>query len=472
MSARVRARQWLRLLRTTVFRLALAYALAYSMLTGLVLGGVYLISSHFLNLQVNTELLDARDVLQQLLRDEGKHGADLHELLGRPGRHLPGARLFLLMDQHGHVLAGNITHWPHNLPLKPGLVTYSSAATGFPNGQPRDADDTRTRALVTQLRNGGWLLIAQPLGEADTFTDTILILLILALGVISVLGVAGGLLMGRGVLARIDAVRETAAEIMAGGLDQRIPIGGRRDEFVELAERLNAMLARIEALIRGMRAVTDNVAHDLRSPLNRLRSRLEVALLESRSAEEYRQVLEEAVDELEGVVRTFNALLSIAQAESGVRRENLVDVDLSALASDLAELYEASAEEAGLELVTDLAPHVRVRGQRELLVQTLGNLLDNAVKYSPEGGRIELSVSREGSQAWLVVRDSGPGIPAESREKVLERFARLDAARSTPGNGLGLALVKAVAQVHDAVLELGDAHPGLRVEMRFPLLSS
>jgi signal transduction histidine kinase len=471
MSVAVRARQWLRLLRTTVFRLALAYALAYSMLTGLVLGGVYFISSHFLQQQVDTELLDARDVLRRMLHDEGKSKMDLHELLGRPGSHLPGARLFLLVDQHKHVIAGSMSGWPKGLPLNEGFVTFLSLSGVFAKGQMHDADDSRMRGLITHLRDGGWLLIAQPLGEVDTFADTILVLLMLALVVISVLGIAGGALMGRGVLARIDAVRETAAEIMAGGLDQRIPVVGRRDEFVELAEHLNAMLARIEALIHGMRAVTDNVAHDLRSPLNRLRSHLEVALLESRSSEEYRQVLEEAVDELEGVVRTFNALLSIAQAESGVRREHLADVDLSALASDLAELYEAPAEDAGLVLAAEVTPKVRVRGQRELLAQALSNLLDNAVKYSPSGGRIELSLTREGKIALLRVCDSGPGIPVESREKVLERFARLDDARSTPGNGLGLALVKAVAQVHDARLELSDAGPGLCVELRFPVLA-
>ncbi|MEJ2478790.1 MAG: ATP-binding protein [Acidihalobacter sp.] len=470
MSAAVRVKQWLRLFRTTVFRLALAYALAYSMLTGLVLGGVYLISSHFLQQQVDTELLDARDVLRGLLHDEGKSKRDLHELLGRPRSRLPGARLFLLMDKHRHVIAGSMPGWPKGLPLDEGFVTFSSMSGSYALARMHDADDSRMRGLVTHLRDGGWLLIAQPLGEADTFADTILGLLMLALAVISVLGVAGGALMGRGVLARIDAVRETAAEIMAGGLDQRIPVAGRRDEFVELAEHLNAMLARIEALIHGMRAVTDNVAHDLRSPLNRLRSHLEVALLESRSADEYRQVLEEAVDELEGVVRTFNALLSIAQAESGVRREHLADVDLSALASDLAELYEAPAEDAGLSLLAELSPGVRVRGQRELLAQALSNLLDNAVKYSPAGGRIVLSLAHEGRIARLQVCDSGPGIPAESREKVLERFARLDDARSTPGNGLGLALVKAVAQVHDAELELSDAEPGLCVELRFPVI--
>jgi signal transduction histidine kinase len=470
MNVAVRIRQWLRLLRTTVFRLALAYALAYSMLTGIVLGGVYLVSSHFLRQQVDTELLDARDVLRRLLRDEGKSKRDLRELLGRPGSHLPGARLYLLIDKHRQVIAGSMPGWPKGLPLDEGFVTFSSVSGMYFN-QTHDADDSLMRGLVTHLHDGGWLLMAQPLGEADTFADTILALLMLALAVISVLGIAGGALMGRGVLARIDAVRETAAEIMAGGLDQRIPVAGRRDEFVELAEHLNAMLARIEALIHGMRAVTDNVAHDLRSPLNRLRSHLEVALLESRSSDEYRQVLEEAVDELEGVVRTFNALLSIAQAESGVRREHLTDVDLTALGSDLAELYEASAEDAGLSLVAELAPAVRVRGQRELLAQALSNLLDNAVKYSPSGGRILLSLTREGRTARLRVCDSGPGIPAASREQVLERFARLDDARSTPGNGLGLSLVKAVAQVHEAALELSDAGPGLCVELRFTMLA-
>ncbi|APZ42894.1 sensor histidine kinase [Acidihalobacter ferrooxydans] len=460
-------RNFLRLLRTTVFRLAIIYALGYSVIAAMVLGGVFFVSNYYLDKQVDRELIDSRSVLERLLYEDG--GKDLHELLGRPDRHLPGARLLLLVDQHAHPLAGTLRAWPRNVPLHQGFYTFSARATDLPYRlHSHDPDDLRVRGLVTRLHGGkGWLLIAQPLAEADAFADVIQLLLIVALGLISLFGVAGGVLMGRGVLHRIDAVRETAADIMAGDLNQRITLNGRPDEFAELGEHLNAMLARIEALIHGMRAVTDNVAHDLRSPLNRLRSQLEVALLEAHTPDEYREVLEEAVRELEGVVRTFNALLSIAQAESGVRREDLADVDLSHLAADLAELYEAPADEAGLSLHAQIASGMQVRGQRELLAQALSNLLDNAIKYSPPDGQINLSVAREDGAVCLRVCDTGPGIPVANREQVLERFARLDTARSTPGNGLGLALVKAVAQVHGARLELHDADPGLCVVLRF-----
>jgi signal transduction histidine kinase len=264
----------------------------------------------------------------------------------------------------------------------------------------------------------------------------------------------------------MDEIGRGAERIAAGDLSQRLPVSTRGDEFDALAGRLNAMLERIEQLIGGMREVTDNVAHDLRSPLARLRNRLEITLLEPRADAEYRQALARGIEDADGVIKTFNALLGIAQAEAGSRRAQWSTVDLASLARDVAELYEPLAEEKGQVLEVDTGPPAPVDGSRDLLAQALGNLLDNAVKYTPVGGTLRIAV-RDGAMPEVHVTDSGPGIAAADRARALERFVRLDGARHTPGNGLGLSLVRAVCKLHRAELILDDARPGLHVTLRF-----
>jgi signal transduction histidine kinase len=290
---------------------------------------------------------------------------------------------------------------------------------------------------------------------------------LMAVGLIFLVALTGGARMGYAVLRRIDAVSLTAGEIIGGDLSQRLPVGGRDDEFERLSLQLNTMLGRIEQLLAGMRNVTDNVAHDLRGPLTRLRNRLEVTLLEQRSEAEYREVIETTIGDAEDLIKTFNALLSIAQAEAGVRAEDWRTQDLGSLAEEMAELYEPIAEDRGLQFTLTAEPGLEVSANRQLLAQALSNLLDNATKYAGPKGRIELTATRREGRPTIVVADSGPGIPVADRERALKRFVRLDAARSTPGNGLGLSLVKAVASLHRAKLRLEDNQPGLRVVLQF-----
>ena len=275
-----------RLLGTTAFRLALTYALAYSLITAVVLGGVYLSSRDYLLGQVDTQLQATRNVLVRSLNGQDKD--TLRDILGQLHQGLPDTHLYLLTRNDGQPLVGTLLSWPAGVPHKPGFYTFSAVTQAIPIAdRSHDQDDPRARGLVARLESRHeWLLIVHPLDQVDAFTDTIQTLLTLALFIITLIGMAGGVFMGRSVLSRIDAIREVTAEIMAGDLGRRIPAGSRQDEFAELARHLNAMLARIEALVEGMRAVTDNVAHDLRSPLTRLRNRLELALLEARSERE------------------------------------------------------------------------------------------------------------------------------------------------------------------------------------------
>ena len=254
---------------------------------------------------------------------------------------------------------------------------------------------------------------------------------------------------------------------MTGDLTHRIATSGSNDEFDRLSDALNAMLEEIRRLMSGMRTVTDNIAHDLRSPLTRMKGRLEMLLREPTDAEAQRLAIERTIGDADQLLATFTALLSIADAESGTARASMAQLDLGLLAADIVDLYGPAAEERAITMIYDDGQGV-VIGSRQLLFQALANLVDNAIKNTPTGGTIALSVEAGSAGVRLAVADTGPGIPETERDRVLEPFVRLDGSRSTPGSGLGLALVAAIARLHGARLELADNHPGLSVALIFP----
>jgi signal transduction histidine kinase len=289
--------------------------------------------------------------------------------------------------------------------------------------------------------------------------------------IVALAGLAGGLLASRALLHRIDSVTQASRTIMAGSLSGRLPVSSAGDEFDRLAEGLNAMLERIERLMIGLREVSDNIAHDLKTPLTRLRNRAETALAAPAGADQ-RPALEQTIEEADGLIRTFNALLAIARLEAGQGSESFAALDLAAVAREAAELYEPVAEEAGFGLDVEVAAAPAVLGDRQLIGQAIGNLIDNAMKYGRTGGaaasRILLRIE-SGGEARIIVADHGPGIPPADRERALKRFVRLEASRSAPGSGLGLSLVAAVARLHGGSLKLEDNRPGLRVIIALPL---
>jgi len=372
--------------------------------------------------------------------------------------------VYLLVDDDGWIIAGNLDDWPGTEDLVTHRVRFAIEPPGSTAprrflGRTVDLDDARllvARDIEDKLRTQALLVNAIGLGS----------------GLMLIFGVIGGFVMSRWMLSRIETINRTTEQIMAGDLGRRITVEGSDDEFDELAANLNAMLERIERLMAGMREVTDNIAHDLRTPLSRLRSRLEVALMNDIDPASARRLLEETVADAEGLIATFNALLSIARAEAGEQRASWERVDLGALVHDIQELYEPLAEEREITLGAVTDPDVAVMGNRQMLAQALVNLTDNALKYTPSGGRVTLQATHlQGADRpapLLRVTDTGPGIPAELRAKALQRFVRLDPDRSTPGNGLGLSLVNAVAQLHNADLELADNDPGLVVSLVFP----
>jgi signal transduction histidine kinase len=287
------------------------------------------------------------------------------------------------------------------------------------------------------------------------------------------------------VLHRIDAMTGTTQRIMAGDLSGRLPVGRSGDELDRLAENLNAMLERIEALMMGLKEVSDNIAHDLKTPLTRLRNRAEEALASSGSEAEYRAALERTIEESDGLIRTFNALLMIARAESGQARGNMDDFDAADVAKGIHELYEPLAEDDGLTLRVK-AEAARLHGNRELISQALANLVENAIKYGKPDPAVQpldaavaarsreilIEARREGASVLLSVTDHGPGIPEGDRKHAVERFVRLEASRTLPGSGLGLSLASAVATLHGGELRLGDAHPGLIATLAIPAIAA
>ncbi|HEV2673845.1 MAG TPA: ATP-binding protein [Aliidongia sp.] len=376
--------------------------------------------------------------------------------------------LYLLTDQRQHPLAGNLSRWPDLEVQADGWMRFRLSDDGRRDSSPHIA-----QATSFVLAGGVQLLVGRDLAENTAFRNRIVTALVSSGALMLLLGLVGGIVLSRRALARIETINRTGDLIMAGEFSRRIPLKGSGDEFDRLAQNLNAMLDQIERLMAGMRQVTDNIAHDLRSPLGRLRSRIEMALIEEPSTERYRDVLQQTIGEADQLLATFTALLDIAEAEAGSPRAKLVPLDLAAFARDLADLYEPVAEEKGLALKIETAAQpIEVRGDRHMLSRAVANLVENALKYTPTGGTVRISVTTDGTMARLAVADDGPGIPPDERERVFDRFYRLEASRTTEGNGLGLSLARAVVRLHGGTITLGGNGPGLVATVSLPLAAT
>jgi signal transduction histidine kinase len=375
--------------------------------------------------------------------------------------------VYLLADLAGRPITGNLPHWPDVTPQDDNTLRFTHLErreNGEVVGRPVVA-----RAFVLRRSDGrleGQLLVGRDIRDKIRTTVRLRNAILWGGAVMFVVGLGGGYVMSRYTLTKLETVNRTTAAIIAGNLGERIAVDGGGDEFDDLSENLNAMLERIERLLTGMREVTDNIAHDLRTPLNRLRARIEVALMRDLDLDEARELLDATVKDADALIETFNALLNIARAEAGAQQAEWEELDLAEIARDVFELYEPLAEERSMRLALEDSQPAMVMGNRQMIAQAIANLVDNAIKYGHEGGEVVLSTLRA-PQPSIVVADNGPGIPTEMRHKALERFVRLDPDRSTPGNGLGLSLVSAVARLHDASLDLSDNAPGLRVTLAF-----
>lgn len=453
-----------RLLHTTAMRLAMRYAVFYAVLIALGLGILYWTTSRYVDAQVAAGLEQEAQKLATLDREQGRQ--QLETLLKSESiRAGENGRYYLLEEASSDRGIGNLLGWPpalkadgrvHNIWIEDDLI-------------PEYIEDQDGYWPMTGvvLDDGARLLVAQAVRQAEDLQEFILGTMAAIIAISVGLALIMGWRLGRTLLERVDLINETAARVSAGDLSRRMPLSGQDDEFDELAGHLNSMLVQIEALLTGMHQVTDNVAHDLRRPLARMRNRIEVTLLEPRKSNEYRQALEEIMSDAEALIQTFNALLEIAQAEAGSFRGEWKRVNLSTLAQEICELYEGQALEDNREFKTEIEHDLTIKGNRQLLAQTITNLLDNAFKFTEKGSVIHLEAKRREGKIYMLVCDNGPGIPDDQKENVIHRFVRLEASRNTLGNGLGLSLVKAVSDLHHADLSLEDNNPGLRVIIVF-----
>ncbi len=404
-----------------------------------------------------TELLqeDAQR-LSSVFRSRGADGL-ARFIDERVGLQIANERILLLSDASLKPLAGNLREWPRGVPDQPGTYTVSIAVAGH---------EIRAGLVRTALPGGYNLLVGRDLARLRPLEMRFWYGLAAAIGIFSLVGLIGGLLVRRAVLSRIDRINQTAIRIVQGDLSHRLPLSRRDDEFDTLSRIINRMLDQTEQLVHGVRNVSNSIAHDLRTPLTELRSRLEEVVILRPANEEVLAEVEAAVADVDRVIDIFNALLRLSKIDAGASRSEVMEVDAAEAAAKAVEFYQPSAELKGISLTFDEKGQAPILGDPVLLAQAIGNLIDNALKFTPENGMIAVETRRrEDGAVEITVADNGPGIPEAEKPKVVERFYRGDASRGTPGVGLGLSLVGAVAKLHVGTLELFDNHPGLRAKM-------
>ena len=448
------------LVRTIAFRIVLVYVVLFAVSTAAIVAFTYWNTARALNDETD-QTIEAEITGLSELYEHGGLGGLTESIIGRSRS--GGQSLYLLTDSEHHPIAGNLDAWPETEPYSNGFVEFD-----FQRGSGSEPRNYRARGRIFRLTGDFQLLVARDVHERYETERIFTTALPWSIGLMLLLGVLGGGLISRNLVARLEAINRTSREIVAGNLSRRIPITRAGDELDALAQDLNHMLDRNERLMRGMRDVTDSIAHDLRTPLNRLRNRLEGLQQHLDPESEQSKEVDAAIGDTDRLIQTFNALLLIAEAEAGAVREATERVDPPHVIEGVAELYEPLAEEKGLTLEIAPGRTASIRGNVRLISQALANLVDNAIKYTPEGGRIRIAAEDRPQGVALSVADSGPGIPAEERHRVLERFVRLEESRNSPGTGLGLSLVAAVARMHEARLELADNGPGLKATLIFP----
>lgn len=376
---------------------------------------------------------------------------------------IDGMSLYMLKDPNGEIITGNLRRWPD--------MTEPSRGGWFNFNLTRDIMDVRKAseaiATSTTLPGGYGLLVGYNLGNLNRLRYTIDRVMMVSVGLTIALAAIGGAILTLMISRRLEVVNQACRNVMAGDLKQQARVTGSGDEFDHLAENFNAMLDKIRELIDGVRDISSNVAHDLRTPLNRLRHRLE-KLDDEEQPRATRRQIRLAIAEVDSLVATFNAILRISQAEMGAGIENFRIFPISAMVEDVAELYDAVAEGKNVKLKTSIRGKLEYNGDRHLLAQMLANVVDNAIKYSPDGGMVELALNRNSDGIILIIKDNGPGIPQEFRERVTEKFFRMENSRSAPGNGLGLSLAQAVVKLHGGDMHFSDNNPGLVVEISLP----
>lgn len=451
-----------RLLRSFSFRLAFTYMALFGASVLVLLGFIYWSTAAYMSQQTDATIDAEITGLAERYDMDGLDGL-IDVINERLSRKPTGSSIYLLTTALNTPIAGNLNRWPAVQADKDSWLNFRLENAG------RGKDEIHlARARSFTLSGGFHLLVGRDIYELEETQQRIIRALILGFVITLILGGVGGVVLSRRVMKRLESINTISREIIEGDLSRRIPLRHSGDEFDSLASNLNAMLDRIEELMDDVRRVSDSIAHDLRTPLARLRNRLELLCIDAERHNGDADLAKQAMADADGLLETFNALLRIARIETRQRREAFEKLDMGTLLHDVVELYEPLAEEKGQSLKLQIDDIVHLRGDRDLLFQAMANLLDNAIKYTPSQGRIRVTLEARDGHGRITLADSGPGIPETERQQVFQRFYRLEKSRTSPGSGLGLSLVEAVAKIHGMTMKLEDNQPGLRVVCDFP----
>ena len=445
-------------MRTASFKLAALYALIFGASVVALAAVVYVITTTALDRQTRTRIHSEAIELAQEYQSGGLTRM-LAVIRQRQRGRLVGGLDYTVYDSGGHRLFGTLPH----MATSPGW----SLVTGPPDGDEPEGELEQLVVYAVPLNKGYWLMVGDDIGRVDKVGRLIMTTFGWALVLMITLAAAGGIALSMGFLGRVDAITRTAEAIIGGNIHRRIPLRGTADDLDRLAGTLNRMLDRIGALMESLKQVSSDIAHDLRTPLGRLRQTLDEARRNAHTPADYEAAVDRALAETDAILDTFAALLRIAQIESGSRRAAFRELDLSALVASIGQTFAPVAEDEGRALSLDVAPGLEIEGDRELLVQMLANLIENAIHHAGAGAQIAIALAASPAGPVLTVSDNGPGIPAAEREAVLQRFYRLERSRTHAGNGLGLSLVAAIVELHHAEIALQDNGPGLKVVIRF-----
>jgi signal transduction histidine kinase len=458
-----------KLFRTTAFKISLGYLVIFAIGAGLVLSRVGWHVKELIDEQIKQTIDTDITGLAEQYAEGGIR--QLTSVIDRRVKQ-PGAGLYLVTTYTGEPITGNITSLPAGVLSRAGTVETTYQKPGEP------AAHNRAFARIFILPDGFRLLVGHDIEEEERLRQILSGALVASLVWLTIIGTLGGLLVARRLLTRVDAINAGARRIVEGDLTGRMPVTGSGDELDRLVLNLNGMLDRICDLMGGLKEVSDNIAHDLRTPLTRLRNGAEEALRSATTLEDNHAALEKVIEESDTMIRIFDALLMIARAEAGASPEGMNAFDVAAVVEDVGELYEPLAEDRGVRLKTSAQPGLMVEGSRELIGQALANLIDNALKYGTAGHSVKASgaetadiciaAERHAASIEIFVADHGPGIPISDRKRVLDRFVRLENSRSRPGSGLGLSLAAAVARLHGGTLRVEGNDPGLKVVLSLP----
>jgi len=448
-------------LRSSTFKLALLAIGAFGLIVSAIFSYVYLSTSAYVRSRSDRAILMEAASLRDTYKEAG--GDRLADLIRQrmADRSFAG-HVYLLADRSSAILAGNLAEWPRAEVNPAGWTEFRA-----PLASADAAAQPLLRAMIENLGDGDKLLVGQDISDLDSFAGKIRTAVISVVGLIFALGCLVSVLVTRRTVGRIESINATSRAIMASGLDKRIPLRGSNDEWDRVAANLNHMLDRIETLMGEVKQMSDNVAHDLRTPLTRMRGRLEKAYHGPRGAEADQALIGDTISDLDSVLRIFLSITRIAQIETQVRTSGFRSVNLVEIAGEVVELYDAAAEEDGTRLIMLGESDVLVTGDRDLIFDAIANLVDNALKHGRPAGRVVVASENINGIPVISVADNGPGIPPDQHEQVFKRFYRLEQSRYTPGNGLGLSLVAAVARLHGARIEMLDNSPGLIFRLWF-----